>query len=148
MSNLRLKKVTTSFVVIFFILTAMIQCTKDGVNAPLIQRAVVDPDSTVFASFYDTVMIEKRDAVPDVNDVIGSWGVLSIINTNCGSSACHSGNIKPNLTNYEEIKALVVPGNPEASKLYQLITTALIFQLLIKQRSITGSNMAQMNLLH
>jgi hypothetical protein len=124
MSNLRLKKVTTSLIVIFFILTAMIQCTKDGVNAPLIERAVVDPDSTVFASFYDTVLIEKRDVTPDVNDVIGSWGVLSIIKSNCGSSACHSGSFKPNLTNYADIRALVVPGNPEGSKLYQLITTS------------------------
>ena len=88
MSNLRLKKITSSIFVIVFILTAMIQCTKDGVNAPLIQRAIVDPDSTVFASFYDTVLIEKRDATPDVNDVIGSTGVLSIINSNCASVAC------------------------------------------------------------
>lgn len=124
MSNLRLKKITSSIFVIVFILTAMIQCTKDGVNAPAIQRAVVDPDSTVFASFYDTVLIDKRDATPDVNDMIAFPGVLSIINSNCASVACHGGGIKPTLTSYNDIKALVVPGNPEGSKLYQLITTS------------------------
>ncbi|HLO82023.1 MAG TPA: hypothetical protein VK166_13740 [Chitinophagaceae bacterium] len=124
MGNLRLRKIATSIVVIIFILTAMIQCTKDGVNAPLIERAVVDPDSTVFSSFYDTVWIERRDVTPDVNDVIGSSGVLSIIKSNCGSSACHSGSFKPSLSTYADIRALVVPGNPEGSKLYQLITTS------------------------
>ncbi|HSF46181.1 MAG TPA: hypothetical protein VLA58_09220 [Chitinophagaceae bacterium] len=124
MSNLRLKKITSTIFVIVFILTAMIQCTKDGVNAPLIQRAVVDPDSTVYAAFYDTVLIEKRDATPDVNDMIAFTGVQSILNSNCASVACHGGGFKPDLTNYNEIKALVVPGNPEGSKLYQLITTS------------------------
>lgn len=102
----------------------LIQCTKDNVNASLIDRDLVStPDSTVFSAFYDTVLIDQRDATPDVNDLITTTGVQSIINTYCASPSCHGGNIKPKLTTYQEIKSLVVPGNPQASKLMDLITT-------------------------
>jgi hypothetical protein len=123
MSNLRLKKITSTIFVIVFILTAMIQCTKDGVNSTQIQRSIGEIDTTVFTSFYDSIAIEKRDNPIGFNDVIRTTGVQSILRTNCGSVACHGGTFKPNITNYAEIKALVVPGNPEGSKLYQLITT-------------------------
>ncbi len=102
----------------------LIQCTKDNVNASLIDRDLVSqPDSSIFGAFYDTVLIDKRDLNPDVNDVITTTGVQSIVRTYCASPSCHGGNIKPKLTTYAEIKALVVPGNPEASKLIDLITT-------------------------
>ena len=78
----------------------LIQCTKDNVNANLIDRDLVSqPDSSVFASFYDTVLIDKRDATPDVNDVITTTGVQSIVRTYCASPSCHGGNINPKLTN-------------------------------------------------
>ncbi len=124
MDNYRFKKAFTTSALILAVIVMAVQCTKEGVNAPLISRNVVNPDSTVYASFYDTVWIDKRDITADVNDIIMTNGVLSIINTNCASPACHGGGIKPRLTNYAEIKALVTPGNPEASKLYQLVTTS------------------------
>jgi hypothetical protein len=102
----------------------LIQCTKDNVNASLIDRDLVSvPDSTVFASFYDTVLISKHDLTPDANDIISTTGVQSIVRTYCASPSCHGGNIGPKLTNYAEITSLVEPGNPEGSKLMELITT-------------------------
>jgi Planctomycete cytochrome C len=102
----------------------LVQCTKDNVNASLINRDLPSiPDSSVFAPFYDTVLIDKRDANPDVNDTINSPGVQSTIKNYCSSPSCHGGNISPMLTTYAEIKSLVVPGNPEASRLMELITT-------------------------
>ena len=47
----------------------------------------------------------------------------SIIKEYCGISTCHGGPINPKLSTYEEITSLVVPGNPEASKLWNLLTT-------------------------
>jgi hypothetical protein len=124
MDIFRFKKASITTVSILALIMLMVQCTKDGVNAPQISRNVVDPDSTVYSSFYDTVWINRRDATPDVNDIIAHTGVLSIINSNCSSPSCHGGGIKPRLTTYAEIKALVTPGDPEASKLYQLVTTS------------------------
>ncbi|HSC54111.1 MAG TPA: c-type cytochrome domain-containing protein [Phnomibacter sp.] len=103
----------------------LVQCTKDNTNASQVSRALVDvPDSSVFSPFYDSTKISPSDVVPDVNDIAIAPGVLSIIKTNCASDACHGGNISPRLTNYSEIKSLVVPGDPNASKLFQLITTS------------------------
>jgi hypothetical protein len=102
----------------------MVQCTKDNVNASLINRDLPSvPDSSVFAPFYDTVLIDKRDVTADVNDVITTGGVQSTIKNYCSSPACHGGNISPSLLTYNDIKALVVPGNPEGSRLMELITT-------------------------
>ncbi len=115
----------TSVLGILTLMTLLIQCTKENVNASLISRALVDqPDSTIYSAFYDSFAISKRDVTPRANDVILTTGVLTIIKINCASTVCHGGNIKPNLTNYAEIKSIVVPGNPEGSQLYQLITTS------------------------
>jgi hypothetical protein len=125
MASLRLKQTLISILGIIFVSAALVQCTKDNVNASLIDRDLPSqPDSSVFASFYDTVLIDKRDITPDVNDVISTNGVQSIVKNYCASPACHGGNISPRLTTYAEIKSLVVPGSPEASKLMELITTA------------------------
>jgi hypothetical protein len=104
---------------------AFVQCTKENTNAKLVARALVEqPDSTVFSSFYDTVLIDKRDATPDVNDVIVTTGVRSIIRSNCSAASCHGGNFSPRLTDYADIVKLVTPGDPEGSKLFQLVTTS------------------------
>jgi hypothetical protein len=124
MDNYRFRKAFITLALIVVVIMLAVQCTKEGVNAPLIARNIVNPDSAVYASFYDTVLIDKRDVTADVNDIIRTNGVLSIINTNCASPACHGGGISPRLTSYAEIRALVVPGNPDASKLYQLVTTS------------------------
>ncbi|MGL6268374.1 MAG: c-type cytochrome domain-containing protein, partial [Chitinophagaceae bacterium] len=124
MASLRLKQTIISLLGIVFVSAVLVQCTKDNVNASQIDRDLPSvPDSSVFAPFYDTVLIDKRDLTPDVNDTIKSPGVQSTIKNYCSSPACHGGNIKPNLTNYAEIKSLVVPGNPEGSRLMELITS-------------------------
>jgi hypothetical protein len=124
MASLRLKQTIITLLGIVVVSAVLVQCTKDNINASQINRDLPSvPDSSVFAPFYDTVLIDKRDAIPDVNDTITSPGVQSTIKNYCSSPSCHGGNISPQLTNYAEIKSLVVPGNPEASRLMELITT-------------------------
>jgi hypothetical protein len=80
MSCLRFKSTLIFILGILSLSTVMIQCTKDNVNAPNIQRAVVSPDSTVYASFYDSVMVDKADpAKARINDFIIATGVQSIV---------------------------------------------------------------------
>lgn len=108
-----------------FLSLAMVQCKKEGVNASKVSRALLDtPDSTIYAQFYDSVAIAKRDATPDVNDAIITKGVFTIIKSNCVSASCHGGNVSPDLRSYNGVKSMVLAGNPEASRLYQLITTS------------------------
>jgi hypothetical protein len=113
--------------IVLFLLSVVLfsNCTKEGTNAVLVSRALVDvPDSTVFSPFYDSTVVINADDKPGVNDIAVTKGVFNIIYNNCASLSCHGGRIAPTLTNYEAIKALVVPGNPEASKLFQMITTS------------------------
>lgn len=114
---------TIAFVIAALIFSLFImQCTKVGVMSKELNRNIA-PDSTVFAAFYDFTKINPSDVVPDFNDSIVSKGVQSIIKEYCGISTCHGGPINPKLSTYEEITSLVVPGNPEASKLWNLLTT-------------------------
>lgn len=100
------------------------QCTKDGVNAGKLNRAFTGtPDSTHFSPFYDVTTIAPSDITPDVNDKIEAKGVQSVIKEYCGVSTCHGGPIEPKLSTYGEIKSHTVPGSPELSKLWTLITT-------------------------
>jgi len=125
MSSKRLQNTLIFMLGILSLSIILIQCTKDNINAPNVQRAIVDPDSTVYATFYDTVIVDKADpASPRINDYIINTGVQSIVRTNCASPACHGDKVKPLLTNYEQIMTMVTPGNPEGSKLYQLVTTS------------------------
>ena len=102
----------------------VMQCTKVGVLAKQLDRAFVGAaDTTVFSPFYDKTTIAVADATPTINDVITVKGVQSTIKEYCGISTCHGGPINPKLSTYDEIKSLVTPGNPEASKLWNLITT-------------------------
>lgn len=109
------------------VMMASVQCTKEGPNATDVAttRALLkdDPDSTVFSSFYDSTLVPYADAIPAVNDYAVTTGVFSIIRTYCASAACHGSAIKPILNSYSSIRAMVVPGNPEGSKLFQMITT-------------------------
>lgn len=115
-----------------FILTALlivaiafVKCTKQGATAAALDRSVAASaiDSTAFSPFYDSTLVPYADATPDLNDYIIKKGVLSIVKANCGDAGCHGGKIFPTLNSYAAIKSLVVPGSPEASKLWQLITT-------------------------
>jgi hypothetical protein len=105
-----------------FLFLILSQCTKDGVIAKQLNRSIT-ADSTEFSAFYDMTKINPSDIVPDFNDSIVKKGVQSIIKEYCGISTCHGGPVDPKLATYNEIKNLVVPGNPEASKLWTLITT-------------------------
>ena len=104
----------------------LVQCKKDGTNASSVSRALVNtPDSTIFSPFYDSTVVPYADATPSVNDVVVTKSVMSIIKNNCVSSSCHGGNgVKPYLNTYASVKSMVVPSNPTASHLYQLITTS------------------------
>jgi hypothetical protein len=125
MGSFRFQKATGLILGTLLVAVGLVQCTKENPNANQIARALVEqPDSTVFASFYDTMVIDKHDATPDVNDVISTTGVRTIIRSNCSSASCHGGHFSPKLTDYADIKALVTPGNPEGSLLFQLITTS------------------------
>ncbi|MDI3318270.1 c-type cytochrome domain-containing protein [Pinibacter soli] len=99
-----------------------VQCKKEGKNASSIFRGLAssDIDSTIFSPFYDTTVLSISSA-KSINDSIITTGIQSIIKANCAN--CHNNNIKPNLVTFSDIKSLVVPGNPEASKLWQAITT-------------------------
>lgn len=103
-----------------------IQCKKDGTNASAISRALVNtPDSTIFSPFYESTTVPYADATAGVNDIVVSKSVQTIIKSNCVSASCHGGTgVKPYLDNYASVKSMVVPGDPAASQLYQLVTTS------------------------
>ncbi|MFL9482428.1 c-type cytochrome domain-containing protein [Chitinophagaceae bacterium LWZ2-11] len=107
------------------LLTGVItQCKKVGVNADATNRSVSssDLDSTIFAPFYDSTRLMIASGT-GANDVIITTGIQTIIKNNCASAGCHGGSISPTLLTYSQIKSLVVPGSPESSQLWQMITT-------------------------
>lgn len=124
MKKISILKTTILVIIGLFLSLVLLQCRKVGFNAERIDRSFIGiPDSTVFASFYDETTISASNAVPSANDKIIIKGVLSTIKEYCGISTCHGGPISPKLVTYAEITKLVTPGNPETSKLWELITT-------------------------
>ncbi|OIR06916.1 hypothetical protein GALL_108220 [mine drainage metagenome] len=118
-----------SIIILFcllFVSLLIVQCKKDGTVASTVSRALVNtPDSTIFSPFYDSTVVPYADVTPTVNDVVVAKSVLSIIKSNCVSATCHGGTgVKPYLNTYASVKSMVVPGNPEGSQLFQLITTS------------------------
>jgi hypothetical protein len=111
---------------LLFMSLLLVQCTKVGTNAAGISRALVNtPDSTIFSPFHDTTVISTADVTPTVNDLIITKSVMSIIRNNCVATGCHGGSgVQPYLNTYASVKSMVVPGNPQASQLFQLITTS------------------------
>jgi hypothetical protein len=103
----------------------VIQCSKRvGDIAKQLNRAYPGiVDSTVFSSFYDSTKITVADVVPSYNDIITIKGVQTTIKEYCGVATCHGGPVNPKLSTFAEIRSQVTPGNPEASKLWHLITT-------------------------
>jgi hypothetical protein len=100
------------------------QCTKQGTILKDLDRSFTGvPDSGIFASYYDTMLITPASSTPDVNDIIRTRGVESIIKDYCASSNCHGGPIKPVISSYNDILKYITPGNPEGSKLWEYITT-------------------------
>ena len=103
---------------------SVIQCTKVGTVVNGLDRSLKGvPDSAVFASYYDSTVITTSDVVPDVNDVIRTKGVQTIIKEYCGTSNCHGCPINPKIFTYDDIMRYVIVGNPEGSKLWEYITT-------------------------
>ena len=103
---------------------SVVQCTKVGTVVNGLDRSLKGvPDSAVFASYYDSTIITTSDVVPDVNDVIRTRGVQTIIKEYCGTSNCHGGPINPKIFTYDDIMRYVIVGNPEGSKLWEYITT-------------------------
>lgn len=111
---------------LLFVSLFIVQCKKDGTVASTVSRALVNtPDSTIFSPFYDSTVVPYADVIPTINDVVVTKSVLSIIKSNCVSATCHGGTgVKPYLNTYASVKSMVVPGNPEGSQLFQLITTS------------------------
>jgi hypothetical protein len=108
----------------FFLSFVILQCTKVGINAKVLDRSLgAVPDSGVFAPYYDTTIITTHDITPDVNDIIVHRGVKSVIKQYCGTSNCHGGPINPKIFTYNDIMKYVVPGNPQSSKLWEYVTT-------------------------
>lgn len=124
MKKVSIIKASTLFLVVFFMITSLFQCTKTGDLIKNLDRSYKGTaDSTVYASFYESNKVTPSDATPDVNDIIKFRGVQTIIHEYCGTSNCHGGPIAPKFDTYAEILKYVVPGNPEASKLWDFITT-------------------------
>jgi hypothetical protein len=116
----------TGLVCLLFVSLFFVQCKKEGVNALGVSRSLVNiPDTTIFSPFYDSTVVPNADNTPGVNDVVITKSVISIIKNNCVSASCHGGSgVKPYLNTYEDVMTMVTPGNPEASELFQLITTS------------------------
>jgi hypothetical protein len=124
MKNISTLKTTIIIIGGLFLSFVVLQCTKVGINADNLDRSFKGvPDSATFASFYDETTIGTSDVIPGINDKIIVKGVLSTVKEYCGISTCHGGPINPKLATYNDIISLVTPGNPEASKLWELITT-------------------------
>lgn len=102
----------------------VIQCTKVGENAKLLDRSLSSiPDSGIYSPFYDTTLVAVHDATPDVNDRIIKRGVKTIIKEYCATANCHGGKVQPNFITYSDIMKYVSPGSPVTSKLWDYITT-------------------------
>lgn len=100
----------------------MSHCIKDGVLAIQFNRSIAK-DSKEFAAFYDVMKITPSDIIPGFNSNIVKKVVQSIVNEYFGPSTIHGGLVEPKLATYNDILKLVLPGNPEASELWDRITT-------------------------
>lgn len=107
-----------------FLTTSVFQCRKAGDLVKNLDRSYTGTaDSTVYASFYESNKVTPSDGTPDVNDIIKFRGVQTIVHEYCGTSNCHGGPIAPKFDTYAQIMQYVTPGNPEASQLWEYITT-------------------------
>ena len=124
MKNVSIIKAAALFMSVMFLSMSVFQCRKSGDVIKNLDRSFTgSADSTVYASFYESNTITPSDVTPDVNDVIRYRGVQTIVHEYCGTSNCHGGLIAPKFDTYTEIMKFVTPGNPQASKLWEFITT-------------------------
>lgn len=112
------------FLCVLFLVASLSQCRKEGIRIRDLDRSFKGaPDSTVYASFYESNTITPSDATPDVNDIIKFRGVQTILHEYCGTSNCHGGPISPKFDTYAEVMKYVTPGSPSQSKLWEFLTT-------------------------
>ncbi|MDR0793213.1 MAG: hypothetical protein LBE82_07875 [Chitinophagaceae bacterium] len=105
-----------------------VKCTKDSTTAMPVNRIVEvsSMDSTVFSPFYDSTIVPYANTPAGINDyAVANSSVFGIVKTKCATSSCHGGGVQPALSNYAAVKNLVVAGNPNASLLWQMLTTNL-----------------------
>lgn len=124
MKKLSLLKTAALFMGVMFLSMSLFQCRKSGDIIKDLDRTYTGgADSTVFASFYESNKITPSDATADVNDIIKVRSVQNVIHEFCGTSNCHGGPIAPKFSTYADVMKFVTPGNPNASKLWEFITT-------------------------
>ena len=117
-------KALTFFLGVILLTTSLFQCTKVGDNIEHLDRSYPSiPDSTIYAAFNDNYTIPSADATPATNDIIKMRGVQTIVHEYCGTSNCHGGPISPKFNSYADVMKYVVAGQPEQSKLWEMITT-------------------------
>jgi hypothetical protein len=125
MKKIPLIKAAALFLAVLITSASLLQCKKeDGLLIKDLNRSFTGtPDSTVYASFYESNTVSPSDVVPDVNDIIKFRGVQTVIHEYCATSNCHGGPIAPKFDTYAEIMKYVTPGNPATSKLWDFLTT-------------------------
>jgi hypothetical protein len=124
MKKVPIIKAITIFLGVLLLTASLFQCTKVGDNIQHLDRSYPStPDSSIYAAFPGEFKIATADATPATNDIIKMRGVQTILREYCATSNCHGGPIKPKFDTYAEIMKYVVAGNPEQSKLWEMITT-------------------------
>jgi hypothetical protein len=124
MKKLSIVKATLLFFVALLICGSVFQCKKTGDVVQNLDRSFKgSADTAIYAAFYDTARITTADVKADVNDIIKYRGVKTIIHEYCGTSNCHGGPIKPAFDTYGDIMKYISAGNPQASKIWDYLTT-------------------------
>ena len=124
MKKVQLIKALILFVGVFALTSSFYQCTKVGDNIQRLDRSYPSiPDSTIYSSFVSEFKIATADVAPGTNDIIKMRGVQTILREYCATSNCHGGPIDPKFNTYSDVMKHVVPGRPEQSRLWEMITT-------------------------
>lgn len=124
MKKLSAIKAAVLFSAALFICGTVFQCKKTGDIVQNLDRSFKGTaDTAIYASFYDTAKISTADVTADVNDIIKFRGVKTVIHEYCGTSNCHGGPIKPAFDTYNDIMQYITPGNPQASRIWEYLTT-------------------------
>jgi hypothetical protein len=127
MRKISLVKLMTLMMIGLTITILAIQCKKEDSNAVVtgLDRSFKgNADSTVYASFYSNNTFSLAGTSPQINDSIKFRGVLNILNEDCATTNCHGGSINPKFNTYADVMKYVTAGMPEASKLWDYITTS------------------------
>ena len=124
MKKVQLIESVALFLGVLALTASFYQCTKVGDNIQHLDRSYPSvPDSSIYAAYPSDFKIATADATPATNDIIKMRGVQTILREYCGTSNCHGGPIDPKFNTYADVMKYVVPGRPEQSKLWEMITT-------------------------